>query len=192
MTPRPNPPAPPPSAALKVADLLASLGMTHLVSLPDNTSAPILAAVQARGDLDLVLGTREGEVIALASGLWLGGAQPLVLIQNTGLLEAGDALRGTASRMGAPLLMLVTCRGFAKARRDGRDPSAEPPTREILVDPDTDSVAHMTYGTLDAWGIPHVTLNDPEDLGPLRQGWESAVSQERPVAVLIDASFSDD
>ncbi len=54
--------------------------------------------------------------MGLASGLWLGGALPVVLIQNTGLLEAGDGLRGTASRMGAPILLLITCRGYAKAR----------------------------------------------------------------------------
>jgi len=192
MPPRPTPSRAPAPAALKVADLLDSLGVTHVVTLPDNTSAPIIAAIRARGAPSLVSATREGEVVALASGLWLGGAQPLVLIQNTGLLEAGDALRGTASRMGAPILILITCRGFAKARNKGMEPSKEPPTREILVDPETDSVAHMTHGTLHAWGIPYLTMDDPDDLEPLRQGWEQTIAQERPVAVLLDTTFGDD
>jgi sulfopyruvate decarboxylase TPP-binding subunit len=142
--------------------------------------------------VDLVLGTREGEIVALASGLWLGGARPLVLIQNTGLLESGDGLRGTASRMGAPVLLLVTCRGFAKARKVGRKPGEGEITRDLLVRPDLDSVAEMTHSTLRAWGIPFFTLRDVRDLGPIREGWALAHEEERPVAVLLDVSFDHD
>lgn len=179
-----------PPAARKIADLLYSMGATHVVSLPDNTSAPLLDAVQAHGELQLVVGTREGEVISLASGLWLGGARPLVLIQNTGLLESGDGLRGTASRMGAPLLLLITCRGFATAREMGEVPGQVEVDRDILVRPEVDSVAYMTHATLRAWGIPFFTLEDAGDLDTIRRGWALAYSQERPVAVLIDASLS--
>ena len=129
---------------------IIALGVTHVVTLPDNTSAPVLDALSGPGEVlpgsvggdasvgeeatagedsvnadgaggrpRLVFATREGEAMALASGLWLGGARPAVLIQNTGLLEAGDGLRGTASRIGAPLLLLVTCRGYAGARARG-------------------------------------------------------------------------
>jgi sulfopyruvate decarboxylase TPP-binding subunit len=181
----------PTPAARKVVDLFFSLGVTHVVTLPDNTSAPLLDAVQAHGELELVLGTREGEVVALASGLWLGGASPLVLIQNTGFLESGDGLRGTASRMGAPILLLITCRGFAKARKAGREPGEGEMTRDLLVRPELDSVAEMTHATLRAWGIPFFTLRDPLELEPIRKGWSQAQDEKRPVAVLLDTSFSD-
>jgi hypothetical protein len=114
----------------------------------------------------------------------------MVLIQNTGLLEAGDSLRGTAARMGAPILLLVTCRGFAKARAAGLEPDGVEVDREVLVRNDLDSVAHMTHSTLLAWGIPYLVLEDASDLSPVRQGWERAHSEERPVAVLIDTSFT--
>lgn len=185
-------PGAPASPAHHVAHLLFSLGATHVVALPDNTSAPLLEAVQAHEELELILGTREGEVVALASGLWLGGARPVVLIQNTGLLEAGDALRGTASRMGAPIPLLITCRGFEKARKAGREPGEEAITRDLLVRPDVDSVAAMTHATLRAWGIPFVSLRDPLDLDPIRKGWDQAREEEGPVAVLLDTSFAGD
>ncbi len=168
---------------------LADLGITHLVALPDNTSAPLLEAIRSDGEIDVHFGTREGEVISLAAGLWLGGGSPSVLIQNTGLLEAGDSLRGTASRMGAPLLLMVTCRGYAKSRAAGKEPHEVEVTRDVLVRPDLDSVAYMTESTLKAWGIPFRYLRDPSDLGPVREGWAMARSEERPVAVLIDAAF---
>ncbi len=118
------------AAAIQCVALLQDLGVTHVVTVPDNTSALILTALEgtALSSADgpggnpavrLLYATREGEAIGLASGLWLGGAIPVVLIQNTGLLEAGDGLRGTASRMGAPILLLITCRGYAKARGAG-------------------------------------------------------------------------
>lgn len=138
----------------------------------------------------LITVTREGEGIALASGLWLGGARPAALIQNTGLLEAGDGLRGTASRMGAPLLMLVTCRGYAKARGAGMDPGQGFVDRELLVRPDLDSVAHMTEQTLAAWGVPFFRWKDPREQEPVRRAWRLAHREERPVAVLVETNLT--
>jgi sulfopyruvate decarboxylase subunit alpha len=175
------------------------MGFTHVVTLPDNTSAPILELFQRKpgkagqgpvdGAISLITATREGEALGIASGLWLGGARPAVLIQNTGLLEAGDALRGTAARMGIPLLLLVTCRGYAKARAAGFDPAEPIREREKLVRSDLDSVAFMTEPTLDAWGIPYFHMTDSSDLGPVEDAVARARDEERPVAVLIDTSF---
>jgi len=178
------------SEASAFGALLVELGVTHVVALPDNTSAPLLEAIRVEPALELLSGTREGEIIALASGLWLGGAAPVVLIQNTGFLEAGDGLRGTASRMGAPLLLVLTCRGYGKSRASGLEPHEVEMTRETLVRPDLDSVAHMTESTLRAWGIPFLYLRDSADLSPLREGWVRAKEDERPVAVLLDTSFA--
>jgi sulfopyruvate decarboxylase TPP-binding subunit len=190
----------PSASALRFKATLEDLGITHLVTVPDNTSAPVLAALEEGGTrrrgadaggrkVRVLYATREGEGIGVASGLWLGGASPAVLIQNTGLLEAGDALRGAASRMGAPLLLLVTCRGYAKSRGLGIEPAQLEVDREVLVRNDLDSVAHMTEPTLKAWGIPFSRVTDPNDLSPVVEAVASARELERPVAVLLDTSF---
>lgn len=166
-----------------------------MVTVPDNTSALILTALErtavASSDsaIRLLYATREGEAMGLASGLWLGGAHPVVLIQNTGLLEAGDGLRGTAARMGAPILLLITCRGYAKARGAGVDPNLGEVDRDVLVRSDLDSVAHMTEATLRAWGIPFRYLRDSSDLTPIGEAFAQAREDERPVAVLLDTFF---
>jgi sulfopyruvate decarboxylase subunit alpha len=189
-----------PSPAALFVDLLEAHGVTHVLTVPDNTSAALLAALEKRaksaaasGDggttIRVIYATREGEAIGVASGLWLGGALPVVLIQNTGLLEAGDGLRGTAARMGAPISLLVTCRGYAKARGLGLDPSKGVVDRDTLVRSDLDSVAHMTETTLDAWGIPFRVLRDPSDLAPISEAFRQAREEERPVAVLLDTAF---
>jgi sulfopyruvate decarboxylase subunit alpha len=174
-----------------LTDLLHELGVTHVVTVPDNTSAPVLAALEEEGGrasgspIQVVYATREGEAVALAAGLWLGGAIPVVLIQNTGLLEAGDGLRGTASRMGAPLLLMVTLRGYREARKLGVDPGKGVRGRDDLVRQELDSAAFMTERTLKAWGIPFFHAGDCSHLSPVRRAWRTAVKEERPVAVLL-------
>lgn len=201
--------------AAQLLALMGRWGVTHLVGVPDNTSAPLFSFSVVRGEepswgdgevrghsstrkgerrdaacVRLVRVTREGEGIALASGLWLGGGAGVVVTQNTGLLESGDALRGTASRMGIPLLLLVTCRGFAGLRNLGLDPFAPMIRRGDLTREEVDSVALMTEPTLRAWGIPWEHWADAADLGPVARAWDRAHDEERPVAVLMETELN--
>src|SRR5215217_2400608 len=101
------------ASARLIIEQLSSCGITHVVALPDNTSKALLEALSGQGEIRVVSVTREGEAWAVAAGLWMGGGSPAVLMQNTGFLESGDALRGTAMRMRIPLLCLLTYRGYA-------------------------------------------------------------------------------
>lgn len=132
---------------------LQSQGVTHLVGLPDNTSGPVLQLADGNDCPRHVAVTREGEAFAVAAGLWIGGAMPAVLIQNTGLLESGDAIRGTVARMRVPLLCLVTFRGYSTLRGAKRSYSPDD-----LSDSSIDSAALLTEPTLRAWGIPYRRL----------------------------------
>jgi hypothetical protein len=92
--------------------------------------------------------------------------------------------------MGVPLLLLITCRGYAKARAAGLDPDTVGVDRDVLVRADLDSVAHMTGKTLEAWGIPFNFLRDSRNLDPIREAWGRAREEERPVAVLVDTTLT--
>lgn len=166
---------------------LKSHGMTHLIGLPDNMSARLFEIGARDPELRLLTVTREGEAFAIASGLWVGGRVPVVLIQNTGLLEAGDALRGTATRMGIPLVVLVTCRGYATLTSAHWDPDPIV-ARDVLVRPDLDSAAIMTEPTLRAWGIPHLSFEKSRD--DVSEAWRLAEQESRPVALLITRALT--
>ncbi|MDP2957121.1 MAG: thiamine pyrophosphate-binding protein [Longimicrobiales bacterium] len=173
-----------------VLQVLEDSGVTHVVGIPDNTSAPLFDALLHHPTIRLVEVTREGEAFALASGLWLGGANPLVVVQNTGLMESGDALRGTAVRMGAPLAFLVTARGYAKMEAAGLGPES-PRTPELLTRPDVDSVALMTEPTLRAWGIPYRTCRSDDDPAKaVERLLTDARSGHHPTALLLAAELS--
>ena len=173
--------------ASRLARQLADLGITHVLGIPDNASAALFRRLEAGGKIRVLTVTREGEAFAVASGLWIGGGEPAVLIQNTGLLESGDSLRGTAMRMRVPLLCLVTWRGYATLR--GGEPRPDPDT---LGRPDVDSVAVLTEGTLRAWGVAYEVLRGGDELGKVRAAVEDARRRSAPTALLIPDPISDD
>jgi sulfopyruvate decarboxylase TPP-binding subunit len=159
--------------------------VTHVVGLPDNSSAGLFELLGGDPDIRLIRITREGETFALAAGLWMGGKTPVVLIQNTGLLESGDSLRGTVLRMRIPLLCLITYRGYAGMMRQGLAGTSVDLTADLLSRPDLDSTALITEPTLKAWGLPFVFFQDDEDLPRVSEAFQRAEEESRPIAILI-------
>jgi sulfopyruvate decarboxylase subunit alpha len=82
-------------------------GITHVVYLPDSETNWMYQLMEAEPSIDLVSVTREGETIAIAAGIIAGGKKPVVLIQNTGLFESGDSIRGIALDCALPVVMLI-------------------------------------------------------------------------------------
>jgi sulfopyruvate decarboxylase subunit alpha len=95
----------------QVATLLTSLGVSHVVTIPDSTIGRWEQAIERSG-ITLVRVCREGEAWSVAGGLHLGGATPLVLIQCTGLFESGDALRNTIHEWKLPVYSIVGYRSY--------------------------------------------------------------------------------
>lgn len=167
---------------------LVQLGMTHFIGVPDNGTAALFALAGAHPDIDLLTVTREGEAFAVAAGLWLGGKQPVVTVQNTGLLESGDSLRGTAYRMGVPLPILVGIRGYTKMTSHYRDIEAARAAghaSRTMKRADIDSVALITEPTLEAWEVPYTTYRHEADAEDIARLWALAQDAGHPVAVLL-------
>lgn len=163
---------------------LEGAGITHVMGIPDNRSAPLFDRLLAHDSIHLVTVSREGEAFAIASGIWMGGGRPFVVVQNTGLLEAGDALRGTASRMGVPLPIMITGRGYEKMARAGLGPGVALDSA-LVTRPDVDSVALHTEPTLDAWGVPFQRAETETDLTKLYEILGQAEKEQRPVALVL-------
>ncbi len=172
-------------SALHLLDSLVSQGMTHLVGLPDTISSALVDAAQRNSATRYLPVTREGEAFALAAGLWIGGAEPVVVVQNTGLLESGDSIRGTLTRMGAPVLCLVTYRGHRKMIEAGLEPSSDLPDRAALVRPDVDSIPLLTEPTLRTWGIPTLVVTSDDEVSGVCDLWADARRDSRPVVALL-------
>ncbi len=173
-----------------MADALREVGVSHVVGLPDNASAALFEELARDDEIEVIRVTREGEAFAIASGLWVGGGAPVVLVQNTGLLESGDSLRGTAIRMGVPLLCLVTYRGIRTLPHRRPTRKMKRPTRDALVRSDIDSAAVVTEPTLEAWGIPFNHYESDDHRARIHDAWLLAHTEERPVVLLVTHTFT--
>ena len=89
-------------------------GVTHVVYLPDSETNWLYLLMKADPAIHLVGVNREGHASSIAAGLWLGGAKPLILIQNTGMLEAGDSIRGWLMSLNVPIVLMVGYRGWTR------------------------------------------------------------------------------
>src|SRR5271168_520069 len=127
---------------LSVVSALKQCGVTHIVWIPDSAIGTWEAAILAEQSLQLIRACREGEAIGIAGGLWLGGAQPVVAIQCTGLFEAGDALRNIVHDLGIPLFLVVGVRSYF-AHQQGTT---------------NDTCPVFTEPIIRAWRIPYVVL----------------------------------
>jgi sulfopyruvate decarboxylase TPP-binding subunit len=95
----------------RIAALLADCGISHVVTVPDSTIGQWETAIAAAG-IRLLRVCREGEAWAVAAGLYLGGARPLVMIQCTGLFESGDSLRNVLHDWKLPIPSIIGYRSY--------------------------------------------------------------------------------
>ena len=145
--------------------------VSHVVWLPDSETSFMYNQMVADPTLSLVPVCREGETMAIAAGLWVGGKRPMVLIQNTGLFESGDSVRGLGLDINIPLVMMIGYRGWT---RHGVTP---------------DSAATYTEPILNAWGIRYYLIETDADIDRISLAFEEAERERRPVACLMGAEY---
>jgi len=125
-----------------VAAGLRDAGVTHVIWIPDSELGTWNEALSSTEGLALVRVCRAGEAFAIAAGLWIGGKKPVVMIQCTGLFEAGDALRNVLHDLKIPLFVVVGVRSW-RAHQEGKT---------------ADNCPVFTEPILNAWQIPTTLL----------------------------------
>ena len=150
-----------------VLDEMKKNGVTHVVWLPDSETNFLYQLMQAEPSLSLVPVSREGLAFSIAAGLATGGRHPIILIQNTGLMESGDSLRGWTIALQIPVVLMVGYRGW---------------TRHGV---NTDSAATYTERFLHAFNVPYYLVETSADAPRISIAFEEARRTQRPVAVLM-------
>ena len=146
-------------------------GVTHVVTIPDSETNYLYELMQEQDWLDVVPASREGETFAIALGLIIGGKNPVCLIQNTGMMESGDSIRGMALDSGFPLVMVIGYRGW---------------NRHGVI---TDSVARYTEPFLNAYRINYYLVEQDADSERISIAFEEARNTKRPVAILVGDEY---
>ena len=152
----------------QIVELLSELGITHVVWVPDSTLGQWEEALAAAAKIQLVRVCREGETWAVAAGLHLGGARPLVIIQCTGLFESGDALRNAVHDYKLPLFAIVGYRSYLN--------QSTLPGDTCLV---------FTEPILDAWRLDYRLIDAPEKFSQIGEHYIACREAGKPGVALI-------
>src|SRR3977135_1959280 len=120
-----------------------------ILSVPDTHQKTVLAALDKERALRVVTCATEDEANAVAAGLWIGGEPVVLMIQHAGLYASVNTLRGVALDGRIPTFYMIgpLRRGKDKAPRESRH-----------------SMVRYCEPLLDTFGIPHATLEGPDDV----------------------------
>jgi len=163
-----------PANALTPDMVLAEMmknGVTDVVGLPYSETNSLYLMMQAEPSLRLIGVSREGNACSIAAGLSAGCQTPVILIQNTGLMESGDSIRGWLLGFEIPVVLMVGYRGW---------------TRHGV---NKDSAATYTERFLNAFGLTYYLVENSDDVGRISIAFEEAARTRRPVAVLFGGEF---
>jgi sulfopyruvate decarboxylase subunit alpha len=146
-------------------------GVTDIVWLPDSETNWLYLLMKADPALRLVGVTREGHACSIAAGLYAGGRRPMMLIQNTGMMESGDSIRGWLMGLNVPIVLMVGYRGY---------------TRHGV---NSDTAATYTERFLMAFDIPFYLVENDGDADRIATAFQEADRTRKPVVVLVGDEY---
>ena len=158
-----------PGAVEAIVHGLKDAGIDFISYLPETWLHHVYDSLLADDPFRVVLGTNEGECVAICAGAWLGGRRAAVIMENSGLRVAAETLARLGMGHGIPVLMIMPFRGD-------------------LGDKDWWAQAHgiTMKPLLEALKIPYRVVERVEDLAPaIGAAWETLHASKYPVSVII-------
>lgn len=141
--------------------------------MPDFVQLSVHELIDSTPEFQVIRCSDENQAIHVAGGLHIGGHRTAVLMQNQGLLNCLNSLRGIGLDAGLPMLLMVGQFGreFANVGQD----STQSRRRVVnLVEP-----------VLDVLEVPYWRLDHPRDLSNIDEAVQVGASRQVPTAVLV-------
>lgn len=163
--------------ATAVLDVLREKGVTHVTTVPDYAQFSLQLRLEA-GYLPQTRVMRcctEDQAVECAAGLWIGGAKPVVVMQNNGFFASINSICAVGIDAKIPLLLLIGQWG-REFRNLGKDPRESRRRPVAAIGP-----------VLDVLGVRHWSLESPADLPLLRTAIDHAFGESAPAAVIVGA-----
>ncbi|MGX9353296.1 sulfopyruvate decarboxylase subunit alpha [Shimia sp. W99] len=154
-----------------VNDLIGA-NVGFVTTVPCKQLAGVIDVVEAHPDILHVPSNKEDEGMGLCAGAWMGGTRSAIIMQNTAIGVTINALATLIQYYRMPLPMLISYRGEL----------GEPVACQV-------EMAVHTKALLAQLNIPTYHFHREADVGELPQILEYTYMCNKPVAVLMDATF---
>ena len=146
-------------------------GIQFVISVPDiTTSEGLLRPLAKLTEPRLIRICKEDEGVAICAGLSFTGKRGLLLIQQTGLLDSINAIRGNAVEYQLPICMMV---GLLE-KEVGVMPRQSKRYGVRIVEP-----------ILEAMGIGYHNIEEEGDVPKIRPAIDKAFADSKPTVILI-------
>jgi sulfopyruvate decarboxylase TPP-binding subunit len=146
-------------------------GLTFVVSVPDiTTSEGLLRPLARMTSPRLIRVCKEDEGVGICAGLSYCDKRALLLIQQTGMLDSINAIRGVAVEYSLPICMMV---GLLQ-KEPGVPPRESKRYGVRIVEP-----------ILEAMGIAYHEIESDADIGKIKPAIDNAYERARPVVLLV-------
>ena len=146
-------------------------GLRTVVALPDiTTSAGLLWPISKEPDINLVRICKEDEGVSICAALALCRKRSALLMQQTGLFDSLNAVRGIAMEYKLPVCMFV---GLL-----GKEPGVPPPQNKKYS-------VRVVQPVLDVMEVPTLCVEDNEDIARIAPAVDRAYAESRPLVVLL-------
>jgi sulfopyruvate decarboxylase subunit alpha len=156
------------------AQVLIDNGFDFFTGVPCTLIGNLIMHLTDRSDTTYIPAVREDVAVGVASGAYMAGKMPVVLMQNSGLGQCLNALTSLNLIYKLPCLLIVTWRGF-----EGKD------APEHLV------MGETCKKLLDTVGIPHFTFNPDNYRSFVKLSYNLITENKGPVALFLKKGIID-
>lgn len=156
-----------------IFNALKDAGINFIVSVPCVNLSKLLNMIDEDEEITHIPVTREEEGIGICAGAYLGGMNPAILMQNSGLGNSINALKSLTQLYEMPLLMIMSHRGTEGENICGQVPMGE-----------------STPRILEAMDFRFFKPANPEGAyDDILSAWDLTVEEGKPVSILLEIKY---
>jgi len=159
-------------SASQFCGMLKSHGFNFCTGVPCTILKDIILCLSSDPDLPYIPATREDEAMGIATGAYLAGKQPVVMMQNSGLGSSINPLASLDILYRIPILLLISWRGY-----QGKD------APEHLI------MGEAMLKLLDALGIPYQVVSEDNPEAAISASVRVMREREIPVAAILKSGI---
>ncbi len=150
------------------AQELINSGYDFFTGVPCTIIGNLINTITDRSDVTYIPAVREDAAVGVASGAYMAGKIPVVLMQNSGLGQCLNTLTSLNLIYKLPCLLIVTWRGF-----EGKD------APEHLV------IGRVCNKLLDTVGIPHHDFNHDNIKSLINMSYKLVTENCEPMVLFL-------
>lgn len=157
--------------ASQVHAILREKGVNAVTTVPDFIQFALHDRLKNDPDMTYLECSAENQALTAAMGMYVGGMEPIVMVQNQGLFNCINSLRSVGIDGSIPIVMFVGAFGREF------DNLGKPLTESTRV------MVNRTQPVVEALGLRFYNIETPDDLPKIAEAFDTARANKQAAVV---------